>query len=145
MRLKVEINTREHFQVLGFQKKKFSIDNPWIKKEVEINTFFLEELLATKLRALYQRKKGRDLFDLSYAFKLFPELDVQKLIHCFKKYMSFGDDRVSRKEFEACLFAKLQDPVFVNDIYPLLATDHNEIYDIASEGEKISQILLSHI
>jgi len=27
----------------------------------------LEELLGTKLRALYQRRKGRDLFDLAVA------------------------------------------------------------------------------
>ncbi len=30
-------------------------------------TYSLEEMLATKMRALLQRDKGRDLFDLSHA------------------------------------------------------------------------------
>jgi predicted nucleotidyltransferase component of viral defense system len=31
----------------------------------KIGTYELKELLGTKLRARYQRKKGRDLFDLA--------------------------------------------------------------------------------
>jgi len=64
MRLKVEINTREHFAVDGYHKQHFAVESRWFKGECEITTYTLEELLATKLRALYQRRKGRDLFDL---------------------------------------------------------------------------------
>ncbi len=34
------------------------------RRDCEVTTFQQEELLATKVRALYQRRKGRDLFDL---------------------------------------------------------------------------------
>ena len=33
----------------------------------EIRTYNINELLGTKFRALYQRSKGRDLFDLDYS------------------------------------------------------------------------------
>ena len=69
MRLKIEINTREHFAILGFTEKLFEIKSQWFSQQVVLPTFHLEELLATKLRALYQRKKGRDLFDLVIIFK----------------------------------------------------------------------------
>lgn len=41
-----------------------------------------EELLATKLRALLQRNKNRDLFDLNEAL-LLPGLDHDRLVHFF--------------------------------------------------------------
>ncbi len=31
MRLKIEINTREHFSVLGTIRQSFTVDNPWFK------------------------------------------------------------------------------------------------------------------
>ena len=145
MRLKIEINTREHFHILGLHNNQFAIDNPWFSKSVGINSFYLEELLATKLRALYQRKKGRDLFDLSCALKLFPDIEVQNIMKCFKEYMLFDKNKVSRKEFETCLNAKLQDPTFINDIKPLLAVHHLEEYDVVTEGEKINLMLISQI
>jgi predicted nucleotidyltransferase component of viral defense system len=70
LRLKVEINCKEHFNVLGLIEKDFSIRNQWFTGGCKITTYHLEELMGTKLRALYQRKKGRDLFDLYTALKL---------------------------------------------------------------------------
>ena len=63
LRLKVEVNCREHFSVLGYLESSFSIDTRWFSGTGAIQTYKLEELLGTKLRALYQRKKGRDLYD----------------------------------------------------------------------------------
>jgi len=68
LRLKVEINSREHFTVLGSVKRGFSVDSRWFSGSASILTYHLDELLGTKVRALYQRKKGRDLFDLWAAF-----------------------------------------------------------------------------
>jgi predicted nucleotidyltransferase component of viral defense system len=69
MRLKVEINSREHFAVHGFKRVPFSVSSRWFEGACEIGTYELDELLGTKLRALYQRKKGRDLFDLAIALR----------------------------------------------------------------------------
>jgi predicted nucleotidyltransferase component of viral defense system len=67
MKLKVEINSREHFAVHGFKHVPFSVLSRWFAGRCEVPTHGLDELLGTKLRALYQRKKGRDLFDLAYS------------------------------------------------------------------------------
>ena len=69
MKLKVEINSREHFAVHGFKRVPFSVSSRWFEGACEIPTYELDELLGTKLRALYQRKKGRDLFDLAVALE----------------------------------------------------------------------------
>lgn len=69
LRLKVEINSREHFAVYGFKRLPFSVHSRWFKGSGEITTYELAELLGTKLRALYQRRKARDLFDLHVALQ----------------------------------------------------------------------------
>lgn len=67
LRLKIEINCREHFAELGWEKKDFSVQSNWFKGSCSLTTYKLEELLGTKIRALYQRRKGRDLYDLYQA------------------------------------------------------------------------------
>ena len=57
--------TREHFAVFGFTRRAFSMASRWYSGTADIPTFEVDQLLATKLGALYQRRKGRDLFDLA--------------------------------------------------------------------------------
>lgn len=120
MRVKIEINTREHFNVLGLQKEIFSVDNPWYQGSAEVTSYLPEELLGTKLRALYQRKKGRDLFDLHYAIENL-DLDIDNIIECFHAYMDQEDNKApTAREFELNLEEKMQDDEFIGDIIALL-------------------------
>ena len=121
LRLKVEVNTREHFTVFGFSRKRFAVDSPWFQGSAELLTYDGEELLATKLRALYQRRKGRDLYDLAAAVERFPQLDFVKVVECFERYLEHEGHRVSRAEFEANMAGKMRDPVFHGDLDPLVA------------------------
>lgn len=121
MSLKIEINTREHFSLLGHQKIDFSVENPWFQGSAKLTTFSIEELLATKFRALYQRKKGRDLFDLALCYKMIPTLKVGQVIDVFQSYMKHENKRVTRAEFESNLLNKFSDKGFQNDILPLLS------------------------
>lgn len=57
LRLKVEINCFEHFNVLGLTRAPFHVENSWFTGSADLTTYHFEELLGTKLRALYQRKK----------------------------------------------------------------------------------------
>lgn len=119
LRLKLEINSREHFSALGFRHEPFEIRSPWFSGQTEITTYELDELLGTKLRALYQRKKGRDLFDLWWA-KDHAEFHSKRIVTCFQRYLEESDQRISRAEFEANLSAKTQDAMFRVDLRPLL-------------------------
>ena len=87
MRLKVEINTREHVAVIGRTRRSFGVRSRWFERTASIPTFELDELLATKLRALYQHKKGRDLFDLVVALGDVGS-DPQGIVHTFRSYMA---------------------------------------------------------
>jgi predicted nucleotidyltransferase component of viral defense system len=119
LRLKIEINTREHFCEHGYVSLPFSVESPWFNGRAKVTTFTLEELLGTKLRALYQRKKGRDLFDLWMALGR-DDVDPEWVVDCFHRYMREGGHSASRAQFEENLAAKRQDPRFIADIAPLL-------------------------
>ena len=122
LRLKIEINTREHFAVLPYQSILLKITSQWYSGEAGITSFHFNELIATKFRALYQRKKGRDLYDLWLATQN-AQFNSAEVIACFQQYMASEDKRITRANFEENLFLKLKDPNFTTDILPLLRLD----------------------
>lgn len=123
LRLKVEINCREHFSVLGFEILPFKVSSEWFVGEANITTYKIDELLGTKLRALYQRKKGRDLFDLFYADQ-HHKLDHDMIHKCYEKYMKFSVGSMpSQKEFAINMEEKKNDTDFAGDLEGLLRPD----------------------
>lgn len=141
MRLKVEINTREHFAELGLLRVPFRMDTRWFSGGADITTFALDELLGTKLRALYQRKKGRDLFDLALALELLA-VEPARLIACFQRCMMEEGHAVSRAQFEANLNQKAADSDFRGDIAPLLRPGVTWDFDAALEKVLTAIVIL---
>lgn len=118
--MKIEINCREHITILGFKKIEHRVINGWFNGCCEIKSFELEELLGTKLRALYQRKKGRDLFDLDYVLKQ-KDVDAESVMNCFRTYMAnSGEIPPTRRQFVLNLEEKLKDKEFIQDTFALL-------------------------
>jgi len=119
MRLKVEINTREHGSVEALLRHDFGVSNPWFSGSAEVLTYAPAEILGTKLRALYQRKKGRDLFDLWQALTTLT-VDDARVVAVFSDYLSRTGLRVTRAQFERNLAQKERMPEFLGDVLPLL-------------------------
>ena len=123
LRLKVEINTREHFNVLKLIQQNFSVKNQWFSGSCNITTYYLEELLGSKLRALYQRRKGRDLFDLYKALST-QNVNIENLIRCYREYIGFAvENPPTQKEYLRNMELKMQDDEFLNDTNLLLRPD----------------------
>lgn len=140
LRLKVEINTREHFSVFGAHSLAFAVRSPWFEGRAEVKTYTLDELLATKLRALYQRRKGRDLFDLWVGLGL-KAVDPKKIVLGFRRYLEAEGGNVSRDTFERNLAAKIDSRPFNEDLRPLLAP--GVPYDANTAARLVMEHLLS--
>lgn len=123
IRLKVEINTREREAYDPAVTFPFKVDNPWFSGATEIPTFSSEELLSTKLRALLQRNKGRDLIDLSHSLDIFGKLNTKRLVALFGKYLDLSGQTISRAQAEQRMFDKLERPDFLADVKPLLTAE----------------------
>ncbi len=143
LKLKVEINCREHFSVLEYTRTKFSLASSWFSEASTITTYHLEELLGTKLRALYQRRKGRDLYDLYKALSS-EKVNKEELLHCFREYMAFSVGKApTALQYIQNMEAKLLDSEFLGDTVALLRP--TESYDPLIAWELVRDELVSWI
>ncbi len=119
LRLKIEINAREHFHVMDLEERTYEISSRWFQGTCGIRTYCLEELLGTKTRALYQRRKGRDLYDLWLGLET-GQANPAGIVRCFQEYMQHSGHHISRRMFEMNMEAKMSHPSFISDIEGLL-------------------------
>ncbi len=141
-RLKIEINTRDHSTLFGRKTETYTIDTQWFSGESNISTVSVEGLMTGKMVALYDRKKGRDLFDLAEGLKE-GIMDPEKVVKGFVEYLERDNRSVSRAEFEMNLSEKLKDDEFRKDVEPTLTTDIEYSPDKAVEivhAELIQQL-----
>ena len=144
LRLKIEINTREHLNVFELKEIPYEVKSSWFSGQCNVTGYEVEELLSTKLRALYQRKKGRDLFDLYCALTQL-NIDTEKLIHCYKIYIkNVVNTPPTQKQFLANMNEKLSDKDFKEDIYLLLrqgvSYDIEMVWVVGSERINLKNI-----
>jgi hypothetical protein len=88
-----------------------------------IPTFSRQEMLATKLRALLRRNKGRDLFDLDHALTVFEGLNTARIVECCLLHLVKAEVTISRADAQQRMFQKLVNPTFFTDMRPLLQTE----------------------
>jgi predicted nucleotidyltransferase component of viral defense system len=143
MRLKIEINTREHLNIFGLKEIPYTVKNAWFSGQCHITGYEIEELLGTKLKALYQRKKGRDLFDLYWAL-IHLDIDIGKVIHCYKIHMEHAVDKPpTQKQFLANMSEKLTERDFTEDIR--LVLKQGVEYDNGVAWEMVRKELIGKI
>lgn len=89
LQVKVEMNTFERSPARATVTRPLSVASPWFTGEADVPTFAIEELTATKIRALFQRRKGRDLFDLWLAVE-HGGASIDDIVECFDPYRPDG-------------------------------------------------------
>ncbi len=141
IRIKIETNIAETESFLPRVTRPYSVESRWWSGEADVSTFEPDELMATKLRALYQRRKGRDLFDLWLVLTELG-LDGQRVIDGLAHYM--GDQLFSYSDFASNLAAKLEHPEFVADIEQLTA-DVSQRYDVTAAADLVMERLGSNL
>jgi len=109
--------------------------------QTHIKGFDIHEMLATKMRALFQRKRGRDLFDIYWALTNSPTpIKPKEIIASFKYYMDLEGTKAGRDEFVGNLENQLKDREFCADTKALLRTDIS--YDPQVAGRYVKSHLL---
>lgn len=116
IRIKVEVNTHERSPAHAHPLVRHEVNSRWWSGSADVRTFVPAELVATKIRALYQRSKGRDLFDLWLALTQL-DVDPHDVLAAFATYRPHGLTSVPAM---TNLRAKLTDPRFRDDLEPLL-------------------------
>ena len=136
MRIKVEMNTFERSPAQPTVTRAFSVSSPWFSGKSDVPTFALEELAATKIRALFQRKKGRDLFDLWLAVKR-GGVHPREIAACFEPYRP---EAWTAARALANLESKMDDHEFTSDLEQLLS-DWPAGYSARAGSEVVQRVI----
>lgn len=140
LRIKLEINTHETSPAHALERIPFAVSNPWFTGHADVLTFTAAELVATKLRALFQRSKGRDLFDLWLALTQM-RVKPDAILTGFPPYRP--DGYTSARAIEN-LRAKVENPAFRTDL-DLLVTAWPAGYEIGAAAELVVDSLMSRV
>ena len=140
LRIKIEINTHETSPAEDLVIRRFSVSNNWFTGSAPVLTFSDAEMMSTKIRALYQRKKGRDLFDLWLGLTRLG-LTGEALVAAFGPYRPAG---LTARLAIGNLQGKLEDRAFREDLIPLVGA-FPDGYDIDVAGELIASEVLEKL
>ncbi len=141
IRIKIETNIAETESFLPRITVPYAVDSRWWSGHADVRTFQIEELIATKLRALYQRRKGRDLFDLWHVLTDL-QLDEQLVIDGLAHYMA--GNVFSYHDISANLAAKIESPDFAADHAQLTAAPPSQ-YSIPAAADLVMERLGSRL
>jgi len=140
LKIKIEITTNERTPALPPLRLPHDVNSRWWNGSATVTTFQVEELVATKIRALYQRRKGRDVFDLWLALERLA-LDPTQILKAFEPYRP---DTLTTKSATANLRQKLTHQGFREDLTPLVR-DPPPDYDIDRAAELIIAAVLGSL
>jgi predicted nucleotidyltransferase component of viral defense system len=138
MRIKIEVNTYERSPAHALERVPYSVESRWFTGSADVLTFSLAELVATKIRALYQRSKGRDLFDMWAALTILG-LQPEEILSAFGPYRPDG---LTSSLAIANLGAKLAKPDFRDDLENLTRRPPNG-YIIESAAQLVATEVLA--
>ena len=137
--LKPQNEHAQHFSV-RIEGILFSVESRWWRAVNIIAT--ISTSCSNELRALYQRKQGRDLFDMATALKD-AGADPERILAAFSKYMKHEGHNVTRAQFEENFSLKMKDPEFLADISPLLSPGYE--WDPEGEATTVSSSLIERL
>lgn len=142
LEVKVEVNMTERSALLPMADIPFAFPFRGQDVRTRIRGFDIHEMLGTKMRALFQRRRGRDLFDLHWALTHHtPPVDPARVIESFLHYLRMEGGAAGRDEFIARLESHLADPGFRSDTDHLLRQGID--YDSRVGGNHIRTRLLA--
>jgi predicted nucleotidyltransferase component of viral defense system len=141
LELVVEANVTERKPHRAVVEMPFSFPFRGQPVETQIKGFDIHEMLGTKMRALFQRKRGRDLFDLYWALtKAATPVKAKEIIASFQHYLDQEGTKAGRDKFIGILDNHLKDRGFCSDMQPLLRSDIS--YDPQVAGSYVKSHLL---
>lgn len=140
IRVKVETNIAETTPFRPTIALPLRVDSQWFRGEADIPTYELEELMGTKLRALYQREKGRDLFDLWLVLR--DGADPDGIVGALEHYM--GDDVFTYPQLRQNLREKVLSGELNADLETLV-TDVPAGYEVTTAADLVMELLGSRL
>ena len=151
MKIKVEVNLNENASLFALVDVAVALLNDeGDLTQCRARSYDIDEMLGTKLRALMQRKAGRDLFDLYHAVSYAPRavppgvVNGARAIEAFDWYLENEGTQMGREEAEQLLQERLKNQAFRKDIDTMLRPDFGR-YDVDAAATRVREEYFRHL
>lgn len=136
MAIKIDVAPHDGEPALPYVRRPFTVDSSWFQADVEVLCYDPAELLASKVAAVYGRRRHRDLFDIWAALKAGLAAPAE-VAGCFERYRPAGwTARLAANNLKT----KLERPEYTTQLAET-AAHRPEAYDLA-ENVKLASALI---
>ena len=147
-KVKLEVNLNETKSFYPLVSLEMAVPAGAATRKVRVVTYDLDEMLATKLRALLQREHGRDLFDLWWAWRTAAgnpglQLDPHRIGAAFRFYMAQEGSSFRAEDVRAELARRLRSRSFLSDMDGYLPV--GQTYDPQQAYADFCTVFLPHL
>lgn len=97
-KIKIDITKYNNKNILFSLETKNIIHSYSDDLQSKVNVYSLEEIISEKIRALFQRTRPRDLYDVWY---LWSRVDKGKVLNIFPEKCKFKDVKINIRNFES--------------------------------------------
>ncbi len=144
--LKLEMSYKDKFVLDRQVTMPFQMSHTWFSGSVEVPAFSSEEVLASKLRALLGRNKGRDLLDHDHALRNKVGLDIPHIMKMFGEFAVRLGPKISRAAAQMRMFGKMEDPyVILDDMKQVLPKEERERLSLESVRRQFKNVFEAYI
>lgn len=147
--LKIEVNLNEKGTCYPLTSVDIEVPSPSGPVKVPVVSYDLDEMLGTKLRALVQRDKGRDLFDLWYAWTCSQrpgasaKVDPARVAHAFRFYLQQESSPFKKAHLEVELARRMKSRKFLRDMDGYLPVGIE--YDPKKAYDEFHAVFMPHL
>ena len=147
--LKIEVNCNERTPFFGIVELPLPSSSPLVPSAL-LKSYDIDEMLGTKMRALLQRKQGRDLFDLWWACdrssvgKSAFIVQTDRVVAAFTAYMTREGTVVVRDEYVKALDEKMTLSKFLHDMDGMLRPGVPP-YDIVAARQIVQETFIDRL
>ena len=151
-KIKVEVNLNEERALYSLVDVGLAmLDDEGDLVQAQVRSYDINEMMGTKTRALMQRKQGRDLFDLWYAWDMSQAgrtpyaVDGKKAMEAFEWYLhNEGGPGIGQAEANQKLDERLQDRGFRMDMSTLLRPGA-DTFDVDAAAGAVRTAFFAHL
>jgi len=147
--LKIEVNLNEKGTCYPLTSVDIDVPSQNGRVKVPVVSYDLDEMLGTKLRALFQRDKGRDLFDLWYAWNCSQRpgatasITPMRVANAFRFYLEQEKSPFSKAQLESELARRMKSRKFLRDMDGYLPVGLN--YDPKKAFDEFHAVFMPHL
>ena len=129
LRIKVDVEKKPLHLEASVSQKEFQVDNPWFRGNASVLSISSQEILASKVIAIYQRRQPRDLFDIWAALRT-ELVAMEDIAAAFERYRPLNPEHWTSRQAARSLIERINEQEYISNL-KYLARHAPIKYDLA--------------